>query len=157
MSRSHDVAPIHKAVMKRSLPDVAQALADVDALDREGRTALFYAAQGGDTAIALELIRHGANVNAQDKEQKTPLHFAAGAYQVEVAELLLKNGAIVDAVDAHGNTPLSDAIFESRGRGGMIKLLLSFNADKSLKNKHGVSPEGLAKSIANYDVGQFLG
>ena len=156
---SPDVDAVHKAVMRHSLPEVTQAIAqgkDVDALDREGRTALFYAAKDGDSAIAAELIRHGANVNAQDKGLEAPLHFAARAYQPEVAEVLLKNGANVDVQDAHGNTPLSRAVFDSRGRGQMIKLLLSSGANKALKNKHGVSPEALAKSIGNYDVSTFL-
>lgn len=156
---SSDVDLVHKAVMRHSLPEVTQAIAQggcVDALDREGRTPLFYAAKDGDSAIAGELIRNGANVNAQDKTLETPLHFAARAYQPEVAELLLKCGASVDAQDAHGNTPLSRAIFDSKGRGQVIKLLLSFGANKALKNKHGVSPEDLAKSIGNYDVNTFL-
>lgn len=156
MSKSHDSSPVQNAVMKSSLAELAQAGGDVDALDREGRTALFYAARNGDSAIVLELISRGAKVDAEDKQRKTPLHFAASGYQLEVAELLLKNGALVDAMDTNGNTPLSDAVFESRGRGGMIKLLLSFKADKTLKNKYGVSPEGLAQSIANYDIGQYF-
>jgi ankyrin repeat protein len=153
------VDPVHKAVMRHSLPEVTQAIAqggNVDALDREGRTPLFYAAMDGDSVIAAELIRQGANVNAQDKSLKTPLHFAANAYQPEVAELLSKNGANVDAQDAHGNTPLSDAVFDSKGRGEVIKMLVSLGANKALKNKHGVSPEDLAKSIGNYEVSKFL-
>jgi ankyrin repeat protein len=156
---SPDVGPVHKAVMKHSLPEVTQAIAqgrDVNAVDREGRTPLFYAAKDGDSAIAAELIRHGANINAQDKSLETPLHFAARAYRAEVAELLLKNGASVDAQDAHGNTPLARAVFDSKGRGQMIKLLLSSGANRALKNKHGVSPEDLAKSIGNYDVNAFF-
>ena len=73
--------------MKHSLSEVIQAIAqgeDVDALDREGRTSLFYAAMDGDIAIVAELIRHGANVNAQDKHLETPLHFAAREYRPEV-------------------------------------------------------------------------
>ena len=62
----------------------------------------------------------------------------------------------MDAPDVNGNTPLSNAVFDSRGRDQMIKLLLSFGANKTLKNKHGVSPEDLAKSIGNYDVSKFL-
>jgi hypothetical protein len=38
----------------------------------------------------------------------------------------------------------------------MIRLLLASGADKTLKNKQGVSPEDLAKTIANYDVSEFL-
>jgi uncharacterized protein len=128
----------------------------VDTLDREGRTPLFYAARDGDTAIVAELLRHGANVNAKDKNLKTALHFAANEYQPEVAKLLLANGANVDAQDVNGNTPLSNAVFDSRGRGQMITALLSFHANKGLKNKHEISPEDLAKSIGNYDITKFL-
>jgi ankyrin repeat protein len=129
---------------------------DVDALDRESRTPLFYAVKDGDTAVVAELIRQGANVNAQDKNLETPLHFAAREYWPGVAELLLKSGAGVDARDAQGNTPLSRAVFEPKGRGQVIKLLLSFGANRALKNSHGVSPEDLAKSIGSYDVSSFL-
>jgi ankyrin repeat protein len=62
----------------------------------------------------------------------------------------------VDAQDIHGNTPLSRAVFDSKGRGQVIKLLLSSGANKDLKNKHGISPEDLAKSIGNYDVSKLL-
>lgn len=150
---------MHKAVMRHSLAEVAQACSqgeDVDPLDREGRTPLFYAAMDSDITIAAELIRHGANVNAQDKQLETPLHFAVREYSLKATEMLLKNGANVDTQDIHGNTPLSHAVFYSKGRGDVIKLLLSAGARKSLKNKHGVSPEGLAKSIANYDASAFL-
>ncbi|HEX6120635.1 MAG TPA: ankyrin repeat domain-containing protein [Dongiaceae bacterium] len=150
---------VHKAVMRHSLSDLTQAIAQgekVDALDREGRTSLFYAVADGDTAIVAELIRHGANINAQDKQLETPLHFAAREYRLEATELLLKNGASIDPQDVHGNSPLWRAVFDSKGRGGVIKLLLSAGASKGLRNKRGVSPESLAKSIANYDVSNFL-
>jgi len=153
MSKKEAMQPVHKAVMRHNLREVTHAIAqgeDVDSLDREGRTALFYATSEGDPTLAAELIRHGANVNAQDSRLETPLHFAARAYQPEIAQLLIETGANVDAQDANGNTPLSNAVFESRGRDQMIKLLLSFGADKTLKNNHGVSPEELAKSIGNY-------
>ncbi|HEV8369810.1 MAG TPA: ankyrin repeat domain-containing protein [Pyrinomonadaceae bacterium] len=86
-----DVPAIHLAVMRKSLSEVITVLEsgeDVDVLDRAGRTALFYAAQDGEVAIAAKLIRHGANVNVKDSAPKTPLHAAASSYQTEVAQLL---------------------------------------------------------------------
>ena len=154
-----EIDPVHEAVMRRSLSDLVQALAQgapVDAKDREGRTALFYAAKDGDVAIAAALIRAGANVNARDTAERTPLHLAANSYQVEAAELLLTHGATVDAQDLHGNTPLSNAVFDSKGRDGMIKRLLAAGADKTTTNKHGVSPQSLAQSIGNYGITPFL-
>jgi ankyrin repeat protein len=145
--------------MRHSLPELIQAIERgeaVDALDREGRTPLFYAVMDGDLGITAELIRRGANPAAQDRGFETPLHFAAREYRNDVAELLLKSGASVDAQDGHGNTPLLRAVFESRGRGQLIGLLRAHGADKTLKNEHGVSSDDLATSIGNYDVRQFL-
>ncbi len=157
--RHPEISAIHRAVMRRSLSEVIDAIIagdDVNSLDREGRTPLFYAVRDGECDIVEELIRHRADVNVQDKRLKSALHFAAAEYQIEAAELLLQNGAAVDAQDAHGNSPLFDAVFNSNGRGKIIELLLAWKADRSLKNRHGVSPESLANTIANYDVKQFF-
>ena len=145
--------------MRHSTSDLVQAIEQggaVDARDREGRTPLFYAVGEGDAAITAELLRRGASPNAQDKNLETPLHFAAREYRPELAKLLLDHGAAVDVPDAHGNTALFRAVFDSRGRGDVIKLLLSHSADRTRKNNHEMSPIDLARSIANYDVAQFL-
>ena len=145
--------------MSGSLPNVVKTLAnsaDIDALDREGRTALFYAVRDGNLAIVNELINHDTDVNARDNKFETPLHFAARFFQVDIAELLLDKGAMVDPQDVYGNTPLFRAVFNSRGRGGLVALLLRYGAERAQKNEHGVSPESLAESISNYDVKGFF-
>jgi ankyrin repeat protein len=145
--------------MMRDLAGVREAIRlgdDVDDLDRDGRTPLFYSLRDGELDISSHLINAGANVNARDKNLETPLHFAAREYQVGSAKLLLERGANVDAQDSHGNTALFRAVFDSKGRGEMIALLLAHSADKHLKNKHGVSPDDLAHSIGNYEVSKFL-
>lgn len=159
LKNRNGMSALHWAVVDGDIAAVRMCLAqgdDIHAQDRDGRTPLFQSVADGNVAISSQLIQAGANVNEQDKKQETPLHFAARENQVEVAELLLKSGAQVDAQDSHGNTPLSNAVFYSRGRGEMIKLLMAHSADKSLKNKHGVSPEELAKNIANYDIAKFF-
>ncbi len=158
MSKTNESA-VHRAVMIRRLTSVRQAIAEgegVDTLDQDGRTPLFYASGDGAVEIVSELIHHGARPDKRDRNLETPLHFAAREYHLEVAGLLIKHGANVDAQDVHGNTPLSNAVFYSRGRGDLIKLLLSSGADKALKNRHGISPEDLADTIANFNVRQFL-
>ena len=159
MSTRAKLSSLYRAVLQSNLAAVRQAIGrgdDVNALDRDGRTPLFQAVIDGNLAIASELIKHGAHVNAQDKNLETPLHFAAREHHVQTAEFLLQHGARVDAQDSHGNTPLFRAVFDSKGRGEMITLLLAHAADKTLKNKHGVSPEKLANTIGNYDVSRFL-
>src|SRR5271168_3769280 len=109
-----------------------------NSIDRQGRTPLFYAAMDGNAGLAERLIRVGADVNAQDNNHETPLHFAVRGHHPELAALLIAGGAAVDVADMYGNTPLWRAVFESRGRGDAIRLLVSHGADKGLKNKNDV-------------------
>jgi ankyrin repeat protein len=159
MGKRSELNAVGLAVFNGDLVAVQRAIAqgdDVNTRDRDGRSPLFQSVVDGNLAIAVELIKNGANVNALDKYLESPLHFAARENQVELASLLLKHGARVDVQDSQGNTPLFRAVFSSRGRGEMIRLLLAHSADKTLKNKHGVSPEELAGTIANFDVARFL-
>jgi ankyrin repeat protein len=126
-------------------------------VDRAGRTPLHYAAADGDTNRVRELLASGADSNAADGAGWTPLHFAAQQGAAEVISLLLGAGAVVDSRDSSGNTPLLRAVFESRGQGEVIRLLRQAGADPYVENKHGSSPLKLARTISNYDVGQFFG
>ena len=157
--KTNRVDPVHMAVMRNDLPALREVLSkskSIDSRDREGRIPLFYAAQDGNVAIASELLGHGADVNARDRNDESPLHFAAREYRIEMASLLLDHGASPNAQDANGNTALHRAVFESKGRGEIIKLLVARGADPVLANKSGVSPKGLATTIANYDVAAFF-
>lgn len=159
MPKRNEIGSLHAAVLRHSLPESAAAIsagADVNARDLEGRTALFYACMDGEETIVDALIRANADVNLKDKAGETPLHFAARFHRERIAEQLLRAGAAVDPQDTHGNTPLWRAVFESKGRGEMIALLLSCGADRSLENNHGVSPLGLAQRIGNFNVHQFF-
>jgi uncharacterized protein len=104
----------------------------------------------------LRLLADGAQADARDDDGWTPLHAAAQSNHVEVAKALLNAGATVDLQDSHGNTPLSRAVFESRGDGRLIEVLRQAGADPLRTNNYGVSPLSLARSIANFDVGQFF-
>lgn len=53
-------------------------------------------------------------------------------------------------------TPLSTAVFNSRGNGGLIRLLRRHGADPWHPNNTGHTPVGAARLIANYDVAQFF-
>lgn len=159
MKRKIEVSPLFEAVLSGNTERVRDAInagEHLEGRDRDGRTCLFQAVVDGNGEITSLLIENGANVAIQDNEGETPLHFAAREYQLRIAELLLRAGAVVDAQDLHGNTPLARAVFASRGRGEMIKLLIAHGADRANKNNYGVSPLSLAESIGNYDVLQFI-
>jgi ankyrin repeat protein len=125
-------------------------------VDRLGRTELHYAANSGDLAKVQALLAGGVQPDLPDDNGWTPLHFAAQADSVAISEALLAAGASVDPRDSHGNTPLSNAVFNFRGRGELIALLRRHGADPNAANAHGVSPIGLARTIANYDVKQHF-
>jgi ankyrin repeat protein len=124
--------------------------------DLYGRTALIQAVLSAKLDLVVYILRESPAVDAQDDLGYTALHYAAQNYLLEIAEALLKAGARVDVQDNYGNSPLWRAVFNSRGRGDVIKLLLSYGADVELKNKSGKSPRELANTIANYDVKQFI-
>jgi ankyrin repeat protein len=108
-------------------------------VDRMGRAPLHYAALQGDAARVRELLAAGADPSSADDNGWTPLHFAAQEQRLETVRILIATGASVDAQDAHGNTPLSRAVFNSRGKGDVIRLLRQSGADPYLKNNHHVS------------------
>ena len=125
-------------------------------LDREGRSPLHYAAMANRVTETEERLAAGDDPNLGDRLGFTPLHLAAQEGSLEAARVLLDHGATIDAVNAFGNTPLFVAVFNSRGRGDVIALLRGRGADPFLANDSGQTPVKLARSIANYDIGQFF-
>jgi len=149
------------AIMDGDVNEVASAIDNdnrvLNATDRMGRTLLMEAAIFKHYEICKMLISKGADVNAKEKARHwTALHFAAQEYDPRITAVLLENGAEVDPQDTYGNTPLSEAVFNSRGRGEVIELLLENGADRNIKNKSGVSPLDLARMIDNFNVKQFF-
>lgn len=124
--------------------------------DKEGRTQLHYAALANDADAVSQLLTEGASPHAPDRLGFTPLHFAAQDGALAAAEILLAAGAQVDAANSYGNTPLATAVFNSRGRGELIRLLRRHGADPRHPNNTGQTPADAARLIANYDVAHFF-
>jgi uncharacterized protein len=124
--------------------------------DKAGRSELHYAVMDRNFERVKELVRQGMNVNLADRDGWTPLHAAAQNNDAETARFLLDSGATVDPRDSYGNTPLFRAVFNSQGDGELIELLRQRGADAESKNKSGVSPVGLARTIGNYDIARFF-
>ena len=82
---------------------------DVDARDRWGKSALYYAAKHGHTdAIAL-LLRWGAAVDLPATSGSTPLMAAADAGKRDAAQLLLDHGADAGLANCAGQTAIAFA------------------------------------------------
>lgn len=136
--------------------DQNSALLNLEMLDKDGRSPLFYSLLLDNTDLLNRLIQAGANINQQDKQGWTTLHHAVQRHNLPAVEILLQSGVDLEIKDLYGNTPLWRAVFSSEGKGDIIKLLLDFGADRNNKNDSGTSPIELARAIANYDVIQFF-
>lgn len=94
--------------------------ADVNAATKYGKTALHFAADGGNNALQYVklLLNEGAEVNAKDTHDFTPLHIAAGCIRdsLEIVTILCDWGADLNALNNQPNlsnqkTPLQWAEF----------------------------------------------
>lgn len=80
----------------------------LDAPDHDGRTPLFYAAEGGQADVARFLLSHGANTNSKGKDGRTPLHIAVWEPRVArvlvdaSADPLTKRGPILETYNFSG-------------------------------------------------------
>ncbi len=83
--------------------------ADVGAKDKDGWTALMWAAWSGLPRVASELLEHGALTTPADKQGNTALTLAAQRGQVEVVKVLLAKGADKMAATPAGKTALDFA------------------------------------------------
>lgn len=115
----------------------------VDAVDRNGHTALMDAAKAGDVAEVSALIDCGANLETRSSKGKTALHYAAAHGRVEVVRLLLSKGAQVDPRDRDGYTPLM--LSANYGCDETSELLVDHGADPMAMSYSGTTALGYAQ------------
>ncbi|XP_046643175.1 serine/threonine-protein phosphatase 6 regulatory ankyrin repeat subunit B-like [Daphnia pulicaria] len=94
-------SPLHVAAKERDgIPIIdllleakkVKGIGDVNDQNKQGRTALHYAAAYSNEITAEHLIKKGANVNRRNNNGDTPLHYAAlGAEDMKIIDLLLQN------------------------------------------------------------------
>ena len=92
--------------------------------DKEGGTALHYAALGGQTEVVVWLVkRYKCPVECRDNDENTPLHKAAIRGHANVVQVLLSDlGADVEARNKQNDTALNVAALN--GRSNVVTLLV---------------------------------
>lgn len=86
------LAPIHLTTKLRSdlvFDELLARNADVNAISRQGVSALHTAAFNGDMPKVRTLVEHGADIEARNRQDRTPLDLAQGpahAYLLSVHE-----------------------------------------------------------------------
>ncbi|VVC99294.1 unnamed protein product [Leptidea sinapis] len=105
---------------------------NVNALDKDGCTALAIACKEGYYEIALALINSGAYINVQDHSKDTPLIYAVKGGYKNIVEALLKKHVDVDLAGKEKKTPVYTAV--EKGHVAILKLLLASNPDLELSS-----------------------
>ena len=124
-------SPVADAAMRGDLSEVRELLrsgADVNAPQSDGLTALHWAADNGDAALASVLIYAGANLAPLTRNDAyTPMHMAARGGHAELIEQLLEAGADAGvATSRTGVTPMHLAA--KAGSGEAIRRLAAGGA-----------------------------
>ena len=87
-----------------AFPCIVELVADVNAQDGQGRTALHWAASANHRTSIRALAENGADVNARDVQGMTSLHLAAEANNLASVRVLMECGADVWLKTSRGQT-----------------------------------------------------
>ncbi len=136
--------------VRAGMDRIIRGRAEVDALDRSGRTPLHEAAASHNRATIEALLAHGANVNARDMAGLTAVHRVAGRKgasswrTTRALEPLLRDGANIDARDDEGRTPLFTMVQTAVAPVSELEALLVLGADARIPDSAGTTPLALA-------------
>ncbi|CAI8050722.1 Putative ankyrin repeat protein MM_0045, partial [Geodia barretti] len=127
---------------------------NVNVFDRDGDSALMWAARKGRTEVVSLLLEAGANTNLQNKIGFSPLMFAARKGGTEVVSLLLEAGANTNLQNKSGYSALMMAAVY--GRTEVVSLLQEAGANTDLQNKNGESALTIAAREGRTEVVTLL-
>ena len=96
---------------------------DVDVIDQNGSTPLFYSVTLGHIECASLLLNFGADPNKQDRKGRTPAHFGATKGQLEALKILKANKADLWIPNIRGDLTLHEAVHS--GRKDLVRWLLA--------------------------------
>ena len=122
------------AIRRHSFRDAGVDL-DVDAIDENGDTKLFWAVVEGRTGYVKPLVAAGASIEAGDKESNTALILAAIYGHIKCVKFLLSFGADKEARNKDGNTALISAA--SWGHTACVKALLDAGVRRDVGDNQG--------------------
>ncbi|KAJ5692827.1 hypothetical protein N7462_002250 [Penicillium macrosclerotiorum] len=126
--------------------------ADPNYRDRDGWSAIHWAAEQGHRDVLLLLFEHGADIHAVSAYGTSVLHCAANGGHSDIVTELLQHGADPNKSTCHGWTPLHHAAFMGHSR--VVRALLESNRITSspAQDNHGWSALHLATHRRQLDT-----
>jgi ankyrin repeat protein len=134
------------------------AVSDLDHSFAYGRTALYFAADGGHEEVTDLLLSHGAHASPRDHIGLTPLMHASCRGHLGVVQILLQHmrgQGLDDLTNEQGNSALHLACIEDidgdivkaddGAAEGTVRALLLAGADATITDAEGVTPRTLAE------------
>ena len=118
-------ARLFAAISKKDVAAVRSLLASgvkANVLDKDGTSALAYAAQNGSYEICSMLLDKGAQPNQQANEETVPLELAVQSGNSKLIALLFDRGADVNHVGLLDRTALSEAV--ASGKLPIVQLVI---------------------------------
>ncbi|KAK6503298.1 hypothetical protein TWF481_008325 [Arthrobotrys musiformis] len=146
---------------KGTMEQVARILlekgANINAIDKNGRTLLSHAAENGHVAIMKLLLRYkDVDPDSKDNSGRSPLSYAAANKDKKPAELLLREKSVnPDLQDNSGRTPLSHAA-EACETKATVVLLLERNVKLDVEDDEGKTPLSYATERGHGEVTKML-
>jgi ankyrin repeat protein len=144
-------------VKRFNLPVLCAAAAGVLALvahAQKAPTSLATLIQSGQTKLALEQIKAGADVNSVQPDGTSPLIWAIDRGEPEIAEALIAKKADPNATNEFGANPLTMAARHSDER--VVKALLDAGAKADCANPDGETALMMAITAGDVSIVQML-
>ena len=128
---------------------------DVNSRDKDGSTALMYAAYNGHVDVMRELILKGASINLQDSNGRTALMMASSGPFPAAVKILLDHQADPNITDREEHfTALMYAAAE--GQTEIVRMLITYKADPKLKDIDGDNALTFAQNNGHKELVKIL-
>ncbi|EHK20671.1 uncharacterized protein TRIVIDRAFT_153972, partial [Trichoderma virens Gv29-8] len=123
--------------------------ADVTIQNKRGLAPIHIACRFGHIKVVKLLLKKGLDVNSADNDGISLLHSASLNGHVHTARYLVENGVSVNTTVNHA-TPLFSACLH--GHKEVVKILLQYDADKSITDQYGITPAKAAVRNGHIEI-----
>ena len=139
---SYGFSSLHKAILRLDCytfeEEIKAHRSEIDGADKDGNTALKWAAGRGDSQAVNLLLKAGANANSQNHYGSSALHEAARVSDLQGLQFLLEAGADPHQIESWGQAALH--FVRGADAGNIVQCLVKAGAKVDARDLGGVSP-----------------